>query len=490
VLKKLTISRKLGLSFAALLVLLLGISLSAIAVIGRLAGSLDHAVSSTARKLDSAGEIRIGFQAMNSAMRATHLNYVIRELEKGNAAGCSACHDAAMLTRAKDSFAGASRDLQNRISAFRELAESGTEKEAASTLENAALSWSAYFTQYVERADAGKFTDAHEILTDRVAPLLAGVDRGAHKLDADEQASLAASNREAAAQIASGRRLLLGLMGFGLVVCGGAFWLLRSMCLTLVGMTVELRDASAQVAAGSAQISAASQCVAQGASEQSASLREAADFGQAIEILASGNARSTQETAAITVHIGEGMENVRLALGRMTTAIDGIQSAGKEVAKTIKVIDGIAFQTNILALNAAVEAARAGETGLGFAVVADEVRGLAQRCTTAARETSGWMERSIESNAAGRAEVERVADAVRAVAAHAARVQELIREVEQANRSQAQQTQQIAGAISQMEKVTLQSAATAQQTAASSMHLLSQSRHMKEIVERAAAITG
>jgi methyl-accepting chemotaxis protein len=490
VLNKLTISRKLGLSFVVMLVLLLGLSVSAVVVIGRLAGVLDHVANSTARKLDSAGNIRISFQALNSAMRATHLNYVIRELEKGSGAGCSACHDAAMLSRNRDSFAGASRDLKQRIAAFRQLAESDAENQAASSLETAATSWSALFSQYVERADAGKFSEAHEILTERVAPLLAGVDAGTQKLDVEEQEGLAAENRGAAQQIATGKRTLFSLMGLGLLVCAAAFLVLRNMGRTLVRMTTELREASSQVAAGSAEISAGSQTVAQGASEQSASLREAADFGRSIEALASGNARSTQETAALTGHIGEGMENVRRALGRMTTAIDGIQSAGQEVAKTIKVIDGIAFQTNILALNAAVEAARAGASGLGFAVVADEVRGLAQRCATAARETAGWMERSIESNAGGRAEVELVAEAVNAVAAHTARAQELIREVEHANQSQADQTRQIAGAISQMERVTQQSAATAQETAASSEHLLAQSRHMKEIVERAAAITG
>ena len=94
-------------------------------------------MSSTARKLESAGEIRIGFQAMNSAMRATHLNYVIRELERGNAGGCTACHDAAMLTRARDRFVKASQELRVRIATFRQLAGSSAEHEAANGLETA-----------------------------------------------------------------------------------------------------------------------------------------------------------------------------------------------------------------------------------------------------------------------------------------------------------------------------------------------------------------
>ena len=95
------------------------------------------------------------------------------------------------------------------------------------------------------------------------------------------------------------------------------------------------------------------------------------------------------------------IENVKQALGRMVHAINGIQSSSQEVAKITRVIEGIAFQTNILALNAAVEAARTGQASLGFAVAADEVRGLAQRCSAAAHETASWIERSLESNTSG-----------------------------------------------------------------------------------------
>jgi len=137
-----------------------------------------------------------------------------------------------------------------------------------------------------------------------------------------------------------------------------------------------------------------------------------------------------------------------------------------------------------------VEAAPAGGAGLGFAVVAGEVRALAQRCSSAAHESTNWIERLVESNSRGRAEVDSVGAAVRAVSTQTVRAQELIREVERGNQAQAEQTRQVAGTIAQMEQATQQAVAAAEQAAAAGEHLRTQSREMKDMVERVAAITG
>ena len=482
--------RKLTINFVVLLVLLGGLSILAVAVMGRLARSLDRAVHLTARKIQTASDIRTGFQQMNSAMRATHLNYVIRELEKGDAAGCGGCHDAGMLARAREGFGTASRELNRRIGEFGQLADTDSERRTVAALGTAAGDWSGYFRQYLEHADAGRFSEAHSVLTDRVSPLLAGVEKSARDLDGHQEDTLAAANRDAAGEIAGGRRTSFGMVGAGLAVCAGGFYILGRMRRTLNQATSELLAASAQVEAGSSEICAASQNVAQGAKEQSASLRETASFGDQIEALARSNADGTYQIASLADRIGHDIENVNQALGRMVHAVEEIQASGQEVAKITKVIDGVAFQTNILALNAAVEAARAGGAGLGFAVVAGEVRALAQRCSSAAHETTNWIERLVESNSRGRAEVDSVGAAVRAVSTQTVRAQELIREVERGNQAQAEQTRQVAGTIAQMEQATQQAAAAAEQAAAAGEHLRTQSREMKDMVERVAAITG
>ena len=113
----------------------------------------------------------------------------------------------------------------------------------------------------------------------------------------------------------------------------------------------------------------------------------------------------------------------------MVSAMDGINASSQKISKIIKVIDEIAFQTNILALNAAVEAARAGEAGMGFAVVADEVRNLAQRCAQAAKDTADLIEESIQRSDGGRVKVDQVAVAIRAITAESAKIKVLVDEI-------------------------------------------------------------
>ena len=136
-----------------------------------------------------------------------------------------------------------------------------------------------------------------------------------------------------------------------------------------------------------------------------------------------------------------------------------IKASSDKVAKIIKVIDEIAFQTNILALNAAVEAARAGEAGMGFAVVADEVRNLAQRCAQAAKDTAALIEESIVKSNDGKTKVDQVAVAIRAITEESAKVKTLVDEVSLGSQEQTRGIEQVAKALTQMEQVTQQSAA-------------------------------
>src|SRR5262249_23611979 len=151
---------------------------------------------------------------------------------------------------------------------------------------------------------------------------------------------------------------------------------------------------------------------------------------------------------------------------RAVEQMQEIDASSNKIARIIKVIDEIAFQTNILALNAAVEAARAGEAGLGFAVVADEVRNLAQRCAQAARDTTGLIEESIRTSHDGNARLDQMAAAVRAMMENLLRIKRLVDEVNLGNKEQARGMEQIAHAVIQMEQVTQQTAAGAEQSAA------------------------
>ena len=178
------------------------------------------------------------------------------------------------------------------------------------------------------------------------------------------------------------------------------------------------------------------------------------------------------------------------ALGEMLASMNDIKSSGGKIAKIIKVIDEIAFQTNILALNAAVEAARAGEAGAGFAVVAAEVRNLAQRSAQAAKDTADLIEESIGRSDAGSAKLEKVAVVIRAIKDSASKVKILVDEVNQGSQEQARGAEQVSKAMQQMGQVTQANAASSEQTAAAGQELAAQAESMSSIaLELRAVVT-
>jgi methyl-accepting chemotaxis protein len=174
----------------------------------------------------------------------------------------------------------------------------------------------------------------------------------------------------------------------------------------------------------------------------------------------------------------------------MSAAMAAIKVSSDDIAKIIKAIDEIAFQTNILALNAAVEAARAGEAGMGFAVVADEVRNLAQRSAQAAKETAAKIEGAITRTSQGVEISANISQVLGDIVTRARQVDELASELASASREQSQGISQINTAVSQMDKVTQSNAATAEEGAAASEELKAQAETMKHSVTELMKLVG
>jgi methyl-accepting chemotaxis protein len=275
---------------------------------------------------------------------------------------------------------------------------------------------------------------------------------------------------------------LYWLLPLAVLVGFGVYWIISRITERLRTLTESLATAAAEVNSASSQIASQSHSLAQGASEQAASLEETSASSEEINSMARKNTDNSRETAQLLTRSHEKVIQANHHLDQMVVSMDHINESSNKISKIIKVIDEIAFQTNILALNAAVEAARAGEAGMGFAVVADEVRSLAQRSAQAAKDTATLIEDSIAKSGEGKAKVDQVALAIQAVTEDSARVKVMVDEVSLGSEEQSRGIDQIGRSIAQMEQVTQTSAASAEESAAAAEELSAQSEMLKDIL--------
>jgi methyl-accepting chemotaxis protein/methyl-accepting chemotaxis protein-1 (serine sensor receptor) len=264
----------------------------------------------------------------------------------------------------------------------------------------------------------------------------------------------------------------------------------RGAIRKLRGAVRDLDRGAEGISNASQRVADSSHAVAQGASEQAASVEETSSSAEEITAMTQGNADKLHNASELTVRTAEAVDEANCALGRMQSSMQEINTSCEKVGKIIRVIDEIAFQTNILALNAAVESARAGEAGLGFAVVADEVRNLARRSAKASSETTSLIEESIAKSKQGREDLEHVSGAIGNVTGSARQIASLVDGVRAGSAEQARGMVQIGSSIARIQQVTQSSAATAEETAAVGEEMSSQAEMLKDIVHRMHALVG
>ena len=437
---------------------------------------IDNLIAS--QNVKQASEIKTNAEAATLQQRADKLALANAIREAGNAARIAAyqsqaLRDPQLIDEGMKRFATMDRDfeaLQPMFTQPEDVAELNLIKNAAHAYR-----------------DAMKATLENDIALVELGKLRAEAYDRAALLVADTQAT--GMNRTVEAANASIQKLtqaswtmIVGLIGALALSLTVAFWIITSSTRVLTQVASALNDGSNQVVSAAGQVATASQTLAEGASEQASSLEET---GSSLEEMAAMIKRNSENARQANDLGKEAREAADKGVGDMQTmaaAMAAIQGSSDDIAKIIKTIDEIAFQTNILALNAAVEAARAGEAGMGFAVVADEVRNLAQRCAQAAKETAGKIDGAIAKTGQGVDISNKVAAALNEIATKVRRVDELVTEVASASREQTQGISQINSAMGQMDKVTQGNAANAEESAAAAEELNAQAETMKQSV--------
>lgn len=312
------------------------------------------------------------------------------------------------------------------------------------------------------------------------------------------QAALEYHNRIAqAAALASqeAARMTMWLLGVTsllavLVSATLAWFTLRTIRSGLGAILVDLNRGSMHTASAALQMMTASQTLSSGASEQAAAIEETSASLEQMSAMIRSTADNSQKAMVLASDArslaGTGVNT----MDAMVAAMADIGVASSDVAKIVKNIDEIAFQTNILALNAAVEAARAGEAGAGFAVVADEVRSLAQRSAAAARETAQKIDVAMASAQRGSARSEQVARALNDISDKVVATDLLVAEIAKAASEQALGVTQVNLALGQMDRIAQSNSSGAEQSFSRAEELNSHAENLTRAVEKLEGLVG
>ena len=257
---------------------------------------------------------------------------------------------------------------------------------------------------------------------------------------------------------------------------------LHNLLVNLKRMFTEIRGSAEQVKDGAKQMAEAAQTLAQGSTEQAASIEQLSSAMSDIADKTKTNAHKADEASRLADTIKGNAEKGSRQMNEMMEAVNEINEASGSIGKVIKVIDDIAFQTNILALNAAVEAARAGQHGKGFAVVAEEVRNLAAKSAEAAKDTGSLIDNSIEKASLGARIAHDTAESLSEIVSGINDSSLLVGEIARSSEEQSLSIDQINTGIDQVAQVVQHNSATAQEEAAASQVMNSQSATLQDLI--------
>ncbi len=458
----------------------------------RMNNTLRGAVETASQEAEAAEEILTGFHAMRSASHASQISVVIGHLNRRSkrAAACAACHDSAMIQQDRTRFREAAGRVQDRLSLLASLPLDDEQRRRADMLKRSLPHWLDADSRYHQAAASGKFDDAHAIVENQIQPLLQQNSVHANALEDTARRQRASAMTEVDREARWLLALVFAAAFLALLSGAGVAAALWQAGRRLNALSLNLNESASVLVHSGSNLAQTSQVLAGNASRQERAFVETTTESRGVTDLARANNHSAGEADETVSRASQRTAQARLALHEMQASIEGVHRSSEQIANIIKIIDGIAFQTNILALNAAVEAARAGESGMGFAVVAGEVRTLAQRSAEAARESSALIEELRQRAADGQSRVQSAVESVEHIAADAEQVRALVGRVRTGSAKQAAGMERLAQSLGAIESSTADTARSANESASESEELNQTSARLAEAVEDLTVLVG
>jgi methyl-accepting chemotaxis protein len=495
----LTVGGKLFLSFGIVLALAGLLTYSSVYTAKRLGGLLDTEVNENAKIAELTSAIKLQLRDLKEFSTSTQFSFAVGKILEVNSSrshnahtmgDCSVCHAFGAVEENQKDFAKLAQQAAGNADRLAPLIHTEQSRAALGTIHSSIEEWQSMFGRYLQLVSSGDFASGHALVKDDMTPLMDKIDTAANQLEADQEKLRQASKASAGRSVSRSYWTTFLLLALSLL-CGAVLVVvIRHINLVLRQFAAQLKDGAEMVSEQAEQVQRASQALGRGASDQAASIEQTSASSEEVMATAHQNAEHSAKTSQLVHDVRREMGETNVVLDQTMQAMKEIGESSERISKIIKVIDEIAFQTNLLALNAAVEAARAGEAGLGFAVVADEVRGLAQRCTTAARDTANLIEESIARSQHGKERLDQLTTHIHSIAQGTEAVTALAEQVQTGSQEQERAMREIGAAIVRMRSVSEQAAANAEQNTETGGRLSEQSLALRGVVQGLDALVG